>query len=379
MLIAYKKNNNRELIASISVFLYFISILLLFIVDNNIPYRKVPYHFFSALCVVEFFLFKLFDDIRLLKINKTLVIFIGVCFITGAVNSLIIGNSTLLNAIECSFINTFIACLIIERRIEKKWFEWVSYVYVGIFVLRIIENGLFQRITVYSNNQVSVALIIPVVVYYVMADIYEESPRLMPALTAWIIALLARGRSGIAAFTILFFVVYIYKNKKSVTGENKYKVILTLLERMVLIFGGVFALYYLYVRFSDELLLKFYERGVDNSARAVIWGEYFETAFTSWKYFLLGVPKRLLKIGTLYAGNTHNSFISIHANNGIVLLLFMLGLMLNGIRLAVKNRRFLYLICLLVFSFRSFFDNAFWGTWGTTSFMYMILLPLLIY
>ena len=82
-------------------------------------------------------------------------------------------------------------------------------------------------------------------------------------------------------------------------------------------------------------------------------------------------------IGQLYDNNTHNSFISIHANNGIVMLLFCVGLLIQAVNYSIKKHYYIYLACILTFCVRGFFDNVFWGTWGTVTFTFLLFVPLL--
>lgn len=375
MSIRIKKGNWYNQLVSISVFLYFLSLLYLFIGETSLS-RTIFYQITSILCIAEFLLDMALRMKR--QVNPTILAFITVCLITGFFNHFIIRNVSLSNIIECSLYNTIIACLIIEKRIDRKWFEATIYLYVLIFAYRIIQYGMFVRITRFSNNQVSVTLLLPAIMYYVMSDIRKEQIKILPAIATWVIALLSRGRSGIVTFTALFVVVFLSYNKDSLVGsESKGKTAFKVLGRLLLIIAEIFLIYYFYSQYSDLVFAKFIERGTDNSARLIIWGEYLEEMSRNIKYLILGTPKSGLLIGKMFANNTHNSFISIHADNGIIMLLFVLGLLFKAGKYAIKNKYFLYFSCIIIFCFRSFFDNVFWGTWGTTIFIYLLFLPLL--
>lgn len=368
--------DRQDKIDSVLLFTYFLTILLQFTEENSL-YRTLPYQIISIVCVIVFIFPKMVN--RSLKVRVDLAVFITLCAVTGIFNFLIIKNSSILNVIECSFFNTIIACMIIEKKINTKWIEYACYAYIIVFIYRIIRMGLFERITRFSNNQVSVALLIPVVLYYVLKDINSEELSILPALATWIISLLSRGRTGIVTCTILFVAVFLkyYKAGSLAKEHENRKKLRKILLRLLLIIGCTFILYSLFSQYSEQIFGKFIDQGLDNSARQIMWSEYLENAGNNFKYLLLGVPKRLLIMGEIFNNNTHNSFISIHANNGITMFVFCIVLLARAISYAFKNKYYIYLTCIIVFCLRSFFDNMFWGTWGTTTFMVLIFIPLL--
>lgn len=370
------KKRRCGIITSVSIFLYFITILYLFIGEND-SIRYLPYRIISIVCTIEYFLPQILQ--KTIKLNRMVVTFVFFGIITGFLNLWLVQNSTLLSVIECTIFSTSVACLLIEKGIDRRWIEWAIYVYAFVFVVRIIRFGLFVRITRFSNNQVTVAMLIPVVIYYVISDIYHEKPNIIPALVTWILALLSRGRTGIIVCTFLFFAVFLDYTKYTdqVGVQSKFKSITKLLSKAILIFGGTYLLYILYSKYGDLILSKFFERGVDNTAREIMWKEYIKYACNDIKFFLLGVPKRILLIGQLYDNNTHNSFISIHANNGIMMFLFCVGLLIRAVNYSIKKHYYIYLACILTFCVRGFFDNVFWGTWGTITFIFLLFIPLL--
>ena len=370
---AYEKQANR---VSILLFFYLLSILLLFIIENS-SYRNIPYHLLSVACVITFCLAKIKRNDY--KVRIVIAVFIVLCAVTGAINYLAIRNSSLLNIIECSVFNTVIACMLIEMKINTKWLKYACYAYAIVFLYRIAQMGLFVRITRFSNNQVSVALLIPAIIYYAITDINDEQISIVPSALTTLISLVSRGRTGIVASSLLFLAVFLkyYHVASLVKEKTKRKKLIRVLLGLVLLIALIIAAYTLITKYSDLIFGKFYMRGLDNKSRQIIWAEYINNALDSLLYFLLGVPKRNLMIGKLFNGNTHNSFISIHANNGIVMLAFCIGLLLKAVRYAIKNSYYIYLICIVVFCLRSFFDNMFWGTWGTTAFLVLIFIPLI--
>ena len=264
------KKRRCGIVTSISIFLYFITILYLFIGEND-SIRYLPYRIMSIICMAEYFFPQILQ--KTIRFNRMVAIFVFGGIITGFLNLWLIQNSTLLNVIECTIFSTIVACLLIEKQIDRRWIEWVIYVYAFVFVVRIIQFGMFVRITRFSNSQVSVAMLIPVIIYYVISDIYHEKPNIIPALVTWILALLSRGRSGIIVCTFLFVAVFLNYSKYTdhASIQSKIKSITKLLIKAILIFGGTYLLYVLFSRYGDLILSKFFFFFLDNTAREIIW------------------------------------------------------------------------------------------------------------
>ena len=112
--------DRQDKMASVLLFTYFLTILLQFTE------------------VIVFIFPKMVN--RSLKVRVDLAVFITLCAVTGIFNFLIIKNSSILNVIECSFFNTIIACMIIEKKINTKWIEYACYAYIIVFIYRMKES-----------------------------------------------------------------------------------------------------------------------------------------------------------------------------------------------------------------------------------------------
>ena len=180
---------------------------------------------------------------------------------------------------------------------------------------------------------------------------------------------------------MLIFLVIIDLDKNSILNntvdkKKRRRNINAFISKIFIVIAVSVIGYYVLDNYAESIFSKFVERGVDNSARNTIWSEYLESLRSNLLYVLLGSPKDKLLIGREFGNNTHNSFLSIHANNGLIVVILLLFFFYKAIRWAVRNHKWLYISCLAVFSFRSFYDNAFWGTWGTTVFLYLLFVPL---
>ncbi len=369
----------QDVIVTISVFFYYVAIFLMYS-RLGISLGHLPYQLASVFCVTEYVFLRVLHNN--FKFNIKIIFFVFLCVFTGLLNLIFIQNISALNLIECAFFNTIIACLILERKIDTRWIGLACYFSVVMFALDFMQAGFGERIGKYSNNQISSVLLIIVVVYYALKDIYHERITILPAFLVWIMALLVRGRSGIITCTILFFIILreyfkgskrINNNERTTLNTKNY----TFLKNTLIVLSICFLIYILFNLYSDFILNKFLSRGLDDTGRFIMWKEYFDEMIRNPLFFLLGVPKQNLIIGLDFAGITHNSFISIHADNGIFMLLMCIVMLVSALRYAVVNKHYIYFFCSLIFCLRSSFDSVFWGSAGTTTFMVLLFLPLL--
>lgn len=374
-------NRNKKLpwinnIVGFSIFLYYLAILCSYITEWR--FRQEIYYGASALCVLAFFVWKIHDG--KICINRRIALFISFCALTGFLNFVFVGNTTIIKLLECAFINTIIACMLVEVRFDRRVLLGVTYLYCAYFAyLFLVYGGGVRLFTRYSNNFVSIIILFPVVMYYAIAEQYRDKISYIPALIVWILSLLASGRSGIGASSILFVSIFLYCELRSEKSKQQSRVLFIfgiLWKTILIILIGV-VIYYIFVEYSSVILRKFLQSGFDNQARAVIWKDYIDHTFDSLKNIVLGTPKENLIMGRIFEGNAHNSFINIHVDNGI-LVLIVFGYLVYSIVYAVKNKKWIFLICLVTFCFRAFFDNVFWGTKGTAILMYFMFFPILI-
>ncbi len=362
-------------IAGISIFLYYIAIFMTYVTDISI--RQDIYYVASLFCVVVFLFWKFYD--KKLIIHNSIAFFAVACAITGILNLGFVGNTSLIKILECAFINIVIACMFIEMKLNKNVLLIVLYVYCAYFAYLFLSLGIgASTLLRYSNNFVSVILLFPLVMYYSVSVQNGEKITFVPAFIAWVLSLLASGRSGIGAFSVIFLGVFLFCafSQKHDGEKSIYSFLFHTIRRFfLLIFVGVF-IYYIFEAYSGEILRKFLLRGMDNQSRLLLWNDYIEHASRSIEGILLGYPKSNLIMGMDFAGNAHNSFVNIHADNGI-LIIVVLFLLLKSIIYAIKNRMWIFLTCLISFCFRGAFDNVFWGTKGTVMLMYFMFFPLL--
>ena len=190
-----------------ALFLYFVSILLTYIMTAG--FRQGLFYMTTALCVGIFIVWKARNETPV--VNMDIVLFACLCMVTGLLNFVLIGNITLKKLLECAFLNTATAAMLIEMKFNRKWLLYSVYIYCVHFALKFVTTGLDVRVLPrYSNNFISLIIIMPTVIYYAVSEAYGDKISYIPAFFVWVICLLAKGRSGIGAATILFALLFVY-------------------------------------------------------------------------------------------------------------------------------------------------------------------------
>ena len=377
MVIRLRSHNKEEFAPTVLVLLYFITVFITYAISGGLL-KQLPYRGVSILCV----LYTVWDRLKRndSHVNLIWVCYVVLCLVTGFLNYTVIHNVPIWYEIDCALFVPFVVDIMIRKRIHWRVMEMAVYLYAVFFIVFFLSNGLRQRVFEgYSNNTVSTIMLIPCVVFYAGADWRNEKYTIIPALITWVVSLLGRGRSGIGASSLLLFGLYFYdfflKNRSE--GRTRRSIAARFVLRAAILIAFAATIYYLYMRYAGDVLDKFMDRGVDDRGRVIMWWDYIQASFSSLVYFLLGVPFDETIIGRFFDNNPHNSFLLIHANNGILMLLMIVGMMVYATGKGIKLKKWPYLICLASFSFRSFFDMVFWGTKGTSSFLYLLFLSIM--
>ena len=122
-----------------------------------------------------------------------------------------------------------------------------------------------------------------------------------------------------------------------------------------------------------ESFAKFEQLGLSDNGRYNIWEDYIYKGNESTMNLFWGGPIGEVPRLERFAGNLHNSFLSIHACNGIILLGVVLLIIAKRIIRGIKDRSWVYLGCFLVIIVRGFTDQMLWGTSITPIFSYYLL------
>ena len=252
------------------------------------------------------------------------------------------------------------------------------YMNVALVLLKYAMGGITTQIYLASStNFVSVYLLCPLCIYYSIAERKREKITLLPAFVCWVTCMLSRGRGGILTASILLAGIYWVNYRKKIRTMNKYfkffvRVIVVLVISMTII-ALISNFTYLSTRFA--FLEYFNERGFESKSRMAVWTEYFTAAVKNVRNLFLGVPAGEVVTLTELRNNPHNSFLNIHMDNGLIMVLFIIWIIIRGVRYGISNQKWIYLFCLGTMVIRWSTDNVFWGTQVTPAVMFLLFFP----
>ena len=107
------------------------------------------------------------------------------------------------------------------------------------------------------------------------------------------------------------------------------------------------------------------------SSRTLIWSDYLDR-INNFKYLIFGVDINQSYAANVHNGNLHNSFLNIHAHNGLIMLSVIIWLLAKSFYHAIKNRCWIYVVCASAMLVRAFTDNVFWPAYGTSVLFFLI-------
>ena len=292
--------------------------------------------------------------------------------VIGAIGFVINGNISILKYFYMSF-GICLALIFLSDTVNNNIFLYFTIgnaILIGL--LFGIKEGNAQIFPESSNNYVSIYLMMTSCLYYIRADLFEKKYSLLPSIVVFVLSIIAGGRGGFIASTILFVPVLFYK---ILSKRNRVEKILLI---MLLVIAMCIVIYPLLLRFIEnntdiELIQRFSAKAMTSNYRIYCWREYLQSCMGNWLYFMFGSDlSRLYWVGIL-EGNLHNSFLFVHAYAGIIGVLFIIIANVRAIKFSIRNKKWIYLFSLFAFEFRSFTDHVF-GANRLTPFFYAILL-----
>ena len=126
----------------------------------------------------------------------------------------------------------------------------------------------------------------------------------------------------------------------------------------------------------DQLYLfeKFEDKGMDSS-RVDIWNAYFGKACENPINFLFGAPIQEIPLISSFEGNCHNSFIQLHAYNGVFMFAVFFFMLYKSVKKYYKFKVFLLLVILLTMFVRGMTDKFIFGQYGMPIMLYLVAIP----
>lgn len=346
---------------------FFLALMLVNIVDSNIV--TIVWYSVCAFCTI-LGLISIYQ-----KCSVWFLLFFAICVISSLLCYRLINNLSLMQYIFV-IICPLIASMLVNTNINPLYLKVVIFIDATYIATSYMAHGIQGQLFLSSStNFVSVFLLYPTVVYYSKVDLKKQKTDIATIVVVWFLCILARGRGGM--LTSSFLLVAILLNayyEKPISRRNRIvygiAIVIILLFLIMIIIS------------SSDIWLKwgafeyFNNRGLESSSRLGIWDEYLTAVSSNKNYMLWGAPFSELYIQvTRIHGNLHNSFLNVHAYNGLIMLILVIFYILRTIKYGIKSKNYLFLACFITLCVRGFTDNVFWGAYGTPAFLYFLFIP----
>ena len=358
-----KKIKLYSIIALLPLLFYIVNLYRIAVsIDSLFYYVLYPLGFIGWMCAI-----------RLRRELHSIILYAGLHMLTIITNYLIIGNTTI-NSITLALAFLGITFLLFSYKWSVIQGAIVYYIHLLLMAGRLLYNG-GRVLLLGSNNYVSVLIIIAASLYYIAVEREKNSIRLidlLPAVLSFILSVWAGGRGGILSTAILMvLIVLLYI--KTITNRSLRRTIVAvlcvLLGTIVLIITNT-SLYQIFMSLG-----KWGSRGKDNAARIGIWRAYLLKTIESPRYLLLGAPFEMIPEILRYDGNCHNSFLQLHAFNGITMLLLFIVYSIRSFKSYISKHKYIYAILLLVIIVRGMTDKFIFGQYGMPIMVFLMLEP----
>jgi hypothetical protein len=192
-----------------------------------------------------------------------------------------------------------------------------------------------------------------------MLEMRGKKIPIFPAILIWVLSLLAGGRGGLLAATILLGGIILYRFYRDEVTRRE-RVIPGLILFIILVPVALIVLELFASRFSGlYVVTRFLDKGMDGGGRLDCWTEYIEKTSLSLSRILFGTDLTKVDWVVHYDGNLHNSYLFVHAYLGIFGFLFVLVMLIRAVVLGIRCRKWIYVTSLITIMFRSLTDHVF--------------------
>lgn len=249
------------------------------------------------------------------------------------------------------------------------------YASAVVFISAYFRERDAYTILLSSGNYVSVVLILISAYYYFCLDNSAREFKLidiLPALLSYLLSIWAEGRGGILSCTLLLILILILY-ARSYARKSTRRYITVFVAVMIVI--SILLLWDISLIDLFMSMGKWRNKGIDNSARRIIWISYLNEATSSVLYFILGAPLSKIPVVQAVANNTHNSFIQLHAYNGLVTFAVFVVAAIKSLVYEIKHGQYLTAIAMIAVIVRGMTDKFIFGQYGMPIMLYLILWP----
>jgi hypothetical protein len=205
------------------------------------------------------------------------------------------------------------------------------------------EINLFLKNS--SRNYVSSLFLFFSIFFYMTRLNKKRGVPFYPSLITIFVSILAYGRTGIILSFFLFFIIIFYRYFNRISTYNFLKFILVCIIIILIVFS-----IYSYIIENTKLSEGF------SSPRFKMNSDYFKEL--NLKRIVIGYDYRQIDIISKYNDNPHNSFIKLHYNIGIVLVLFIIFILYTYIKnlLNFNIKKLTLILFSLLFLIRAYLD-----------------------
>ena len=301
------------------------------------------------------------------------ILFSAVYTVTLGLNMALIGNID-----PGSFVTSILLLGMTAVMLHYGWTKTQGaagfYASAAIIALALMTRSK-TRIFGSSNNYISVILLLAVTLYYCPIAARKRKLTLIdlaPAAVCFGLSVWAGSRGGILSTAVLLVLIPMVWLAQGVSGNTKRYAVLWIAVPVaviaVLLKSGDISRWFM-------SLGKFDSRGVFSGDRLKIWGAYFEAMSSNPLYFLLGAPLKEIPQITVIGDNCHNSFLQLHAFNGIIPLVLFTALGIGAAVRYIRQKDYLTLSLLAVITLRGMTDKFIFSQYGMPVMLYLVFYP----
>ena len=304
-----------------------------------------------------------------------LLFFFGIYMVSLVLSMLVTGNTDP-NDVVTNLCLLGMTSLMLFRR----WSFRAGFIGCYVSFLAIIFAFMTRtqtRIFGSSNNYVSIIVLLATAFYYIPLEEQYHRTRLIdlaPAGICFLVSVWAAGRGGILAAGILLGLMMV-NYLRSVTGKNPRRIVI-----VCLLLLGVLV----YLLVSNTSLSRWFfslgkwqRKGANSDERMEIWASYLSEMFGSPIHFLFGAQLRDIPVIHQIGDNCHNSFLQLHAFNGIWMFLLYLVMMVWSFVYYIHRKQYIVVSVLATLVIRAMTDKFIFGQYGMPVMLFFVLWPFL--
>ena len=246
-----------------------------------------------------------------------------------------------------------IAILIYEFEISKRTYWNMAYFIIVSICIYIVRGGTANNLlSMGSQNNISAYVIFFVIIGYLSIMKEKKTIKYYAGFITLVICLWTGSRAGIVSAFLLLIGTFLY-NYFAIKGKK----VKTLANWFAMIGFGVLTINYFFGKYLSDLIVKL-DRYGSESIRTEIWREYIHAALENIGNFLLGPSTSNGNYYWLnfYQGNTHNSFLMLHAKFGFIALILLFVLVCLVMYKAIMEKNYIIIIVIVSAFARIFFD-----------------------